>query len=218
MEKSIEKIWKEGFMNDNSFSIPQIEDVKSLKSIYLVDQFKKTYKTNIVLLIGTAVIVLFAFIMGDVPFIGLMIFGLFSTLAILGYRELSALEKLDPGVTSYEFLKVFDNWLKNLLHKFSMVYRFLIPLLFIGFALAILQTNFFIPFLDETLLERMVGNSTPAMIAGIPVLWVASILLIAAALSYFSTRFFKMEMRSIYGELIEKLDRSLAELEELRSA
>ncbi|MBX2875487.1 MAG: hypothetical protein KTR30_25445 [Saprospiraceae bacterium] len=218
MEKSIEKIWKEGFTNDTSFSIPEINDISSLKSIYFIDQFKKTYKTNIVLLIGTAVIILLAFILGDVPFIGLMMFGLFSGLAILGYRELSKLQKLNPGTTNYEFLKAFDNWLKNLLHKFSIVYRILIPLLFIGFALAILQTNFFIPFLDETLLERMVGDSAPAMIAGIPVSWIASILVIAATLSYFSTRFFKMEIRSIYGELIDKLDRSLAELEELRSA
>lgn len=218
MEKSIEKMWKEGFMSDASLSIPEINDISSLKSIYFVDQFKKTYKTNIVLLTGTAVIVLFAFIMGGIPFIGLMMFGLFSTLAILGYRELSKLQKLNPGTTNYEFLKAFDNWLKNLLHKFSMVYRILIPLLFIGFALAILQTNFFAPFLDETLLERMVGDSTPAMIAGIPMWWMAGILLVAIVLSYFSTRFFKMEMRSIYGELIEKLDRSLAELEELRSA
>ena len=217
MEKSIEKIWKEGFTNDTSFSIPEITDISSLKSIYFVDQFKKTYKTNIVLLIGTAVIILFAFILGDVPFIGLMMFSLFSGLAILGYRELNKLQKLNPGTSNYEFLKAFDNWLKNLLHKFSMVYRILIPLLFIGFALAILQTNFFVPFLDETLLERMVGDATPAMMAGVPVWWVAGILLIAVALSYFSTRFFKMEMRSIYGELIEKLDRSLAELEELRS-
>lgn len=218
MEKSIEKIWKEGFKNDTSFSIPEITDISSLKSIYFVDQFKKTYKTNIVLLVSTAVIILFAFILGDVPFIGLMMFSLFSGLAILGYRELSKLQKLNPGTNNYEFLKAFDNWLKNLLHKFSMVYRILIPLLFIGFVLAILQTNFFVPFLDETLLEHMVGDATPATIAGVPVWWVAGILLIAVALSYFSTRFFKMEMRSIYGELIEKLDRSLAELEELRSA
>lgn len=217
MEKSIEKIWKEGFTNDTSFSIPEINDISSLKSIYFIDQFKKTYKTNIVLLLSTAVIILFAFILGDVPFIGLIMFSLFSGLAILGYRELSKLQKLNPGTTNYAFLKAFDSWLKNLLHKFSIVYRILIPLLFVGFALAILQTNFFIPFLGETLLERMVGNSPPAMIAGIPVSWIASILLIAATLSYFSTRFFKMEMRSIYGELIEKLDRSLAELEELRS-
>ena len=191
MEKSIEKIWKEGFKNDTSFSIPEITDISSLKSIYFVDQFKKTYKTNIVLLVGTAVIILFAFILGDVPFIGLMMFSLFSGLAILGYRELSKLQKLNPGASNYEFLKAFDNWLKNLLHKFSMVYRILIPLLSIGFALAILQTNFFVPFLDETLLERMMGDATPTMIAGIPVLWMAIILLIAVALSYFSTRFFQ---------------------------
>ncbi len=218
MEKSIEHIWKEEFTNDTSFSIPEITDISSLKSIYFVDQFKKTYKTNIVLLVGTAVIILFAFILGDVPFIGLMMFSLFSGLAILGYRELSKLQQLNPGTTNYEFLKAFDTWLKNLLRKFSIVYRILVPLLFIGFALAILQTNFFVPFLGKTLLERLVGDATPALMAGIPVWWVAGILLIAVALSYFSTRFFKMEMRSIYGELIEKLDRSLAELEELRSA
>lgn len=217
MEKSIEKIWKEGFIGNNSFTAPKIEDVRSLQSIYFIDKFKKTYKTNIVLLVVTATLVLFAFIMGGVPFIGLLMFSLFSLLAILGYRELSQLEKLDPGSNSYDFLKAFDHWLKHLLHKFSLVYRVLIPLLFIGFALAILQTHFFIPFLDETLIERIIGDSQPSLIAGIPWGWWLGIIAIAMVLSYFSTLFFKMEMRSIYGELIHKLDGMLAELEDLRN-
>lgn len=48
MEKSIEKIWKEGFMNSEMSAIPQIGDIKSLQSLYFVDQFKKSYQTNII--------------------------------------------------------------------------------------------------------------------------------------------------------------------------
>lgn len=46
---------------------------------------------NIVLLVGMVVIIFFVFILGDVLFIGLMMFSLFFGLVILGYWELNKL-------------------------------------------------------------------------------------------------------------------------------
>ena len=106
--------------------------------------------------------------------------------------------------------------MKNLLARFALVYKLWVPLLFVGFALAILQTQLFVPFLGETLMERIVKNAGDNLLAGWPVFWLLSIVLIALALSYFSNRLFQLEMKSIYGDLIKHLDDLLVDLEQLR--
>ena len=216
MEKSIEKIWKEGFMNTQQGAIPKIDNLNGLQSIYFVDQFRKRYLINIVFLVITSIMVLFAFILGGVPIIGLYICLLFLTLAIIAKVELHKLDQLQKGKSSFEYIKAFDTWLKNMLSRFQFLYRIWIPLLFIGFVLALLKTNFFIPFIGTTLIEKIVGNSGQLLIGGIPLIIIISLLLIAAILSYFSNKYFQLEMKSIYGDLIVKLDSLLVELEGLR--
>lgn len=215
MENTIENIWKEGFMDD-SFSVPEINDVSTLKSIYFVDKFKSKYKLNIIALMVTATIVLFAFILGGVPFVGLFMFLLFSSLAFLGKRELDDLNKINSVDNNFDYLKSFDVWLKKLLSRFSLIYKIWVPLLFIGFSLALLQTDLFIPFIGETLIERFSGDNSFYLIGNMPAYWLAGILFIAGLLSLVSTQFFKMEMKSIYGDLIKRLDDMLLELESLR--
>ena len=128
MEKTIEKIWKEGFTNNSLLAIPKIKDLDSLESIYFIDKFKKMYKTNIIVLTLTGILVLFAFIAGGVPFIGIFLFGLFAFLAIMGQQELNRLNELNIGATSYEYLKAFDHWLNHLLDRFSRIYSIWVPL------------------------------------------------------------------------------------------
>ena len=45
MEKSIENIWKEGFVNQ-SVPVPRINNLNDLKSIYFMDKFKRNYRTS----------------------------------------------------------------------------------------------------------------------------------------------------------------------------
>lgn len=216
MEKSIEHIWKEGFSNSSLLLTPNIEDIESLESIYFVDKFKKMYKTNIIGLAATGIIVLFAFILGGVPFIGLFLFGMFAGLAILGQRELHRLQEIVLGDNSYEFLKAFDAWLKNLLAKFSHVYRYWIPVFFMGFMLGILRTNLFVPFWGDTLMGKMLNSPNAWIGGGLVVFWVSCILLVAILLSFFSHFIFKREMNSIYGGILGKLEQLLKDMEELR--
>ena len=214
MDNSIENIWKKGFTKE-SVSIPQIKNLDSLTSIYFVDQFKRRYQTNVLILMLTAILILFAFTIGGIPFIGLFMFTLFASLAILGKIELNKLNQLNNGDSSYEYIKAFDNWLKNLLAKFSFMYKIWLPLLFVGFALAILYTNFFVPFTGERLIETIVGSSNTALLFGVPLYLIAGILVVAIILSILSDYLFKREMQSIYGDLIQKLDQLLRDLNKL---
>lgn len=215
MENSIENIWKKGFTNEST-SIPKIENLDSLRSIYFVDTFKRRYQTNIVILLLTAVVVLFAFVMGGIPFIGIFMFILFATLAFLGKRELDKFNRLDKGSSNYEYVKALDDWLKGLLTQFSFIYKIWIPLFFIGFALAILHTNFFVPFIGETLIERLVDSSNTFTLMGLPVYLILVLLAVAIILYFVSDYLFKKEIRSVYGDLIARLDVLLRDLDELR--
>lgn len=214
MEKSIESIWKKGFINE-SISIPSINNLNELKSIYFMDQFKKRYQINVIILTLTAILVLLAFVIGGIPIIGLFMFTLFASLALIGKSEINKLDQLSKGSSNYEFIKDFDDWLKNLLRKFALIYRIWVPLLFIGFSLAILHTNFFIPFIGETLIEKFVPNSNSTLFFGMPIPWLFGLLGIAAILSYCSSFFFKLEMKTLYGDLIGRLDDLLKELHAL---
>lgn len=216
MSKSIERIWKEGFTNNNLLLAPKIDNLDSLKSIYFVDKFKKMYQTNIIVLALTAIIALLSFILGGVPFIGMFMFFLFSSLAIGGQMALNKLNKIDIATSNYEFLKTFDDWLKNLLTRFSLVYRIWMPLFFIAFAWGVLQTTFFVPFLGETLMNKLVNHPNTYLLNGLPIFWIVSILLVALVLSYFSDYLFKEEVRAIYGGVIGRLEQLLSEIEELR--
>lgn len=216
MEKSIENIWKEGFMNSEMSTIPKIDDIKSLQSLYFVDQFKKSYQTNIIVLTATAILILLAAVIGGVPFTGLFLFLLFASLAILGRKELNKLERINMGIDCYEFLQKVNHWVKELLARFQQIYRFWIPLFFIGGSWGLLNTNFFIPFLGESLMDKIVSSPSTYLLADLPVLWIMGIVLVATGLSFFSAQFFKREMKSIYGEQINRLDQLLEEMKELR--
>ena len=213
MENSIKKIWKEGFTETDLSMVPQINNLDELKSVFFIDRFKNIYKKNIAVLTITGILVLLAFIMGGIPFIGLLVFALFLSLAVLGQMELNKLHKINIGASNYQFLKSFENWLDNLFLKFSSVYKLVTPLLFIAFSLAILQTNLFIPFIGETLLDRLMDSQF-----GIPIIiFVAlAILIISILLSYFSKHLFEKEFDSIYGETIRNIKRLIEDLEALR--
>ena len=48
MEKSIESIWKEGFVNDDKLIAPKVNDLYNQKSIDHVSKFKKMYKITVI--------------------------------------------------------------------------------------------------------------------------------------------------------------------------
>ena len=58
MEKSIESIWKEGFLKDDALVAPKLNDLYNQKSIHLLDKFEKMYKLNLIFLVGFSFFVL----------------------------------------------------------------------------------------------------------------------------------------------------------------
>lgn len=213
MEKSIEIIWKEGFTNEQSLFVPRIENINDLKSIYFIDTFKRKYKNNIILLCITAIMILPAFILGGVPFIGIFMFLLFGALIITSQKKLNQFNQFNLSHSNYDYLKFFNDWLNDLLYQFSFIYKIWIPLFICGFSLAILQTNLFVPFIGETILERI---SDQHILGILPIAWIITTIIIAFIFSYYSNYIFKKEFNSIYGDTVNRIQQSLNEMEELK--
>ncbi|MEL7119388.1 MAG: hypothetical protein AAFO07_08110 [Bacteroidota bacterium] len=213
MDNSIKRIWKEGFTEADLSSVPQINNFEELKSIYFIDKFKNIYKKNIAGLVLTAVLVFIAFTAGGTPFIGLFVCILFLTIAALALIELNKLDQLNLGTSNYNFLKSFESWLFKMQSRFLFAYKIIVPLLFIGFSLALLRTELMIPFIGETLYERLIytgfGNT---VVIGTSLL----IITISILLSYFSSYLFKREFHAIYGETVRNISGLVKELDDLR--
>ncbi len=56
MEKSIENIWKEGFLKNDALTAPKINNLYNQKSIHIIDKFKRMFRINLIsIVVGSLV-------------------------------------------------------------------------------------------------------------------------------------------------------------------
>ena len=74
MEKSIESIWKEGFLKREDLVVPKLNNLYNKKSIDIVEKFRKMYKINIIAIIVFACILLPVATISHLPYMGMLLF------------------------------------------------------------------------------------------------------------------------------------------------
>ena len=78
MEKSIENIWKEGFLKSDALLVPKINDLYNKKSIHIIDKFRRMFKINLI------AIVVFSFVFSIVSyFVGIPLMGVIFFFALI---------------------------------------------------------------------------------------------------------------------------------------
>ena len=70
MEKSLEAIWKEGFLKNNELVVPKINNLYNQKSQNAVDKLMKIGKLNLQAIGVSAVIILIITIVAGLPYMG----------------------------------------------------------------------------------------------------------------------------------------------------
>mgnify|MGYP006193106251 CR=1 FL=1 len=55
MQKSIETIWKEGFLEDDKLVAPKLNNLYNQKSRHLVDKLRRTFRINLIALVIMAI-------------------------------------------------------------------------------------------------------------------------------------------------------------------
>lgn len=210
MEKSIETIWKEGFLNGDALIAPKVNDIYNKKSIHISEKFEKMFLWNIWgILIGSISLFIVSYFAGALM-AGSVILVMMFYVAYTAYHELKSLEKIDKGQTSYAYLKSFNAWISHSIERYGEMYRFVYPILILTFYLGIWFSDVF-----TNTREFIVLNSAD-IVWGLHIYTTILVLLVAIVMSVFSKAIHRKDVKTIYGSIFKKIDDALVEMEELR--
>ena len=135
MEKSIESIWKEGFLKSDDLVAPRVNDIYNKKSSHIVDKFTRMFKTNLMAIIASSFVVLIMSFTSNIPYMGICMFVILNTLVVINRRLMKGLATIDKNENSFQYLKSFDSWMKEQTAVNEKLSRFLYPLIFVSIAI-----------------------------------------------------------------------------------
>ncbi|MFD0993243.1 hypothetical protein [Tenacibaculum geojense] len=204
MEKSIEKIWNEAFINENAIVAPKINNLYNQKSKSIIHKIKRTYEfDNKGLLPISGIVAIGGILLNET------IIGLYGTILILclyyfNTKLLSRFEKLDVKSDNLTYLKNYRDVMNSVTKATKRMFIFVLPLL----VLSIFILGFFLK--EESFLSRFISSDTTFIeILGIG----ASVALIIAIICLFV---FKVSNQLLYGTLVSKLNDLIHEIENLK--
>ena len=217
MEKSIETIWKEGFVKDDKLIAPKVNDLYNQKSIDIVSKFKRMYKINVIGSVVFSFIILPVSYLVKIPYMGIMMFFLFNLIIIINRKTIHGLNKIDNSLNSYDYLISFDNWTKELIALNTKFSRFLYPYMFLtlfsGFWFGSIGGD--IP--GNTVIKGFVAEfpNTP-LVFGFPLIFLGIMLLAMLFLALVGARIGKWDFNLGYGRIMRRLKTMIKDMEELR--
>lgn len=218
MEKSIENIWKEGFLESDALVAPKINNLYNQKSIHIIDKFKKMFKINLIAIVAFSFVFLIVSFFVGIPITGVMFFVTLSVLVFINAKLLNGLDKIDKGVSSYQYLKTFNEWIKKQVAINKKISTFLYPIIFISMVLGFWFKDAEGMLLGERLVnEVLLGFPDIYLIYGIPLIGVVIALLILVLLAFFGGRIYKWDLNLVYGRVFKKLEELMNDIESLRS-
>jgi len=209
MEKSIESIWKEGFLDGDALVAPKINDLYNKKSEHIIDKFKRMFRINLKALVIGAVLAVIGFTLLDLPITGIGFAIVTLTITVVNKRLLTNLESIDKCANSYDYLKAFDSWMSNQLSINERMAKRYYPAIFLSIAFGF----WFSPHGPRILGPVDFGYT----LNGIPILALIPITLISILLWLVGGRLYKWDLNMIYGRILKKLDELLADMEDLRA-
>jgi len=219
MEKSIESIWKDGFLKKDALVVPKLNDLYNQKSIDIVDKFRRMYRINIIGLIVFAVVLLPIATITKIPYMGMPMFILFLTIAFFGSKFKKKLDNINKSLNSYQYLKTFDNWTKEMIEFNTKLSKYLYPYVFLSMVAGFWFGSFGGNIPGEDLVNDLLINFPDMiMVFGIPLFGLLGVLLVVTLLSIFGGRIGKWDVNIGYGRILRRLDTLLKDMEDLRAS
>ena len=217
MEKSIENIWKEGFLSDEKLVAPKVNDLYSQKSINIVSKFKRMYKINVIGIVIFSIILLPISYISNIPYMGIMLFFLFNMIIIVNRKTRKDLDKIDNTLNSYEYLISFKNWTDELIKVNTKFSRFLYPYVFLA-----MFTGFWFGTIggdipgDKVIRLFLSDYPNTPLVFGFPLVFIGIVLLVITFLALVGARIGKWDFNLGYGRIIRRLHTMIADMEELK--
>ena len=218
MEKSIESIWKEGFLKSDALIAPKLNNLYNQKSKHIIDKFKKMFKMNLILIVlGSFIVLGVSFVVG-LPYLGVPMFIILNVLVIINKKLLNTLKLIEKSTNSYEYLMTFDNWLKSQVNINKKFARFLYPVVFlsivVGYWMKIVEGQ---RVGDHAVNKLLLTYPDLNLLFGIPIIGIIGVLLIVGILIFLAGRIYEWDLKIVYGRVFNKLDEIIADIKELRA-
>ncbi|NME68195.1 hypothetical protein [Flammeovirga aprica] len=209
MEKSIENIWKKGFINQEALVAPKINALYEKKSINFVDKFIRDFKINLWAIAIFTIVPIVLSIIGNVLGLGIIICLALWYVVYYGQKQLTVLQGLEKTNTSYDYIKQFDAWLKNTINGYTKIYRFVYPLVLIISTLGVWEA-----FLKQEIIEHFEASE---LLWGMPKTGLLMVAVGAVLLAVFTKKIYHFDMNLVYGAQFRKLREMITEMEELKN-
>ncbi len=218
MEKSIESIWKEGFLKSDALIAPKLNDLYSKKSEHVVDKFNRMFKTNIIAIVAGSFFIMLMALVVNIPAMGIGFFVLLNSLAFVNSKLMKGVHKIDKNVNSYQYLKTFDKWVKEMISYNIKFARIFYPLAFLSVVAGFWFGSFTGELPGEVFTKEVVTQFPNMMLVfGIPLYPLLGLILVMALLAFSAGGIYKWDLNLVYGRIFKKLESIIADMEELRA-
>ena len=152
---------------------PKLNNLYTKKSIHVIDKFKRMFKINLNALVIFSFFVLASSFYVKIPVMGVLMFILFNVIVIVNKRLFKGLNAIDKNVSSYQYLKSFDSWIKAQIAVNYKMSRYIYPYVFIAMVSGFGFSSHF-----RESLNRIFDGYQPYMVFGVPVFWVLAMIVI----------------------------------------
>ncbi|MFT6501946.1 MAG: hypothetical protein ACJASQ_002071 [Crocinitomicaceae bacterium] len=213
MEKSIEEIWKNGFLQNEALVAPKVNDLYNQKSKNIVDKLLQMGQTNIYAILIGSFIILFVSVITGATIMGLALFFLLGWLVLAGRELKKKVDEIDKSMSSYAYLKAVNSWRNDAIALYTRIYRVFYPLFVLSIGIGFWFSTF------GTDLAVNLAEKFPNMIyiLGMPLYPLIVLLTIAVLSSVFAGRIYRLDLNIVYGNVFAKIEELIADMDELRS-
>jgi len=212
MTKSIETIWKEGFVDETQLTAPEIKDLYNRKSQNIVDKLQNMFAINIKAIILGSIVMLIMMSLIGAPFLGLYICCLLVPLVIIAKRELKKSFNLSKGQSSYDYLMSFNSWLQSSIEAYSSYYKIFYPLFFLGMAIQGIVSNAGGEFI--ALLLKIFP--TDIIIFGQPYYLIIALVIVTLIMVKYAETLYRWDLNIVYGRQFKKLEELITDMKALK--
>ena len=139
-------------------------------------------------------------------------------LVFINKKLLNDLEKIDLGISSYQYLKAFNKWINEQISINMRFSKFLYPIIFMSLVLGFwFKDAEGMPLGERLVGEILIGFPDTYLLFGIPLIGIVLLAVIIGLLVLVGGRIYKWDLNLVYGRLFKKLEELMTEIESLRS-
>ena len=214
MRKTIEATWREGFLDPDALVTPKVNDLYTRKSLHIADRIQRMQRINEIAIVIGAPIAWALYAALGMPYGGAIICAAWVGLIVVRRQFFPHITRFDAPVSvdSYQYLKAFQQWLKNRLAWGRRVQRHIYAVTFMAIAIGMVESA-----VGQLAIRHLVdSNPGVRLVYGVPLILIVGVVVIGIVVDLLGGVIFDFDVSTVYRNVFRKLDEMVAEMEELR--